>query len=67
MCPENDNAQTPKERPIQERQPEVNIDKGIGDRIKGERPEPQSWKPFIDQTDPIPPDGGSGVGDNNND
>lgn len=59
---------TPQERPIQEIIPDVNIDKSqIHEIIHRDRPTPLSWQPFIDQTDPTPPDGGSGVGDGRED
>lgn len=53
MCEENiKNEQPPLRNPC-ELDPPVPIEK------------PLSWQPIKDQTDTNPPDGGSGVGDNN--
>lgn len=58
------NQQVPQEKPLQERQPDVNIEKGqINEDFQREGPSPEAWQPVVDQTDSNPPDGGSGVGD----
>jgi hypothetical protein len=64
MCKEKSKNQSPKERPIHDGQNKIDINKSWGDRgLERESPSPLSWQPIIDQTDPIPPEGGSGVGD----
>ncbi|MFA9370117.1 MAG: hypothetical protein ACERIH_00195 [Labilibaculum antarcticum] len=61
---ENLNRQNQEERPLQDRKPEIDINKGRTDEgFNRERPDPVAWQPVIDQTSTIPPDGGSGVGD----
>jgi len=64
MSAEENKNQKPQERPIPERQPNTNIEKGRTDEgYKRESPTPLSWQPIRDQTDSNPPDGGSGVED----
>jgi hypothetical protein len=63
MCNEDDKIQNPKERPVHDEPPEVNIEKGTGEIRQKGNSEPLGWIPTRDQTDPNPPDGGSGVDD----
>jgi len=66
MSAEGNKNQKSQEKPIPERQPNSNIEKGkINESNKRESPTPLSWQPIRDLTDPNPPDGGSGVGDGN--
>ena len=60
---QNKNRQN-QERSGNERRPDVNIEKGRKDEgVSREKHTPLSWQPIKDETDPNPPDGGSGVDD----
>jgi len=69
MCEkENLNTNDPQERPIHDKQPEINIEKGkINEGLNNESPKPDAWEPTRDRTGSNPPGGGSGVGNDEND
>lgn len=55
----------PLERPIHDKQPEINIEKSrIDEGLYRDSPRPDAWEPTKDETGSVPPGGGSGVGDN---
>lgn len=61
---EKEKATGKQDENVLKRQSDTNFEKGKHDEGFGRySPIPKSWQPTKDDTDPNPPDGGSGVGD----